>query len=154
MHNSRQNTLARAPVAEGPPSSGWLAVISRNIPIWPGTVVLLALCSLRRAGTLSDYGIAVRSSTQAGAFSPSITAPSILCWSASTGVIASRWGQSENHRRARLFELTASGLRRLTLERERWDEMIDGRCIVYRGKHWPAGRGASSWADQILGRCE
>jgi PadR family transcriptional regulator PadR len=37
------------------------------------------------------------------------------------GWIASSWGQSETHRRARFYQLTPRGRRRLTAEASRWD---------------------------------
>jgi len=36
------------------------------------------------------------------------------------GLIRAEWGTSENNRRARYYELTRAGRRRLTSERDRW----------------------------------
>jgi len=41
------------------------------------------------------------------------------------GLIASEWGQSDNHRRAKFYSLTPAGRRRLRAEREAWETMVD-----------------------------
>jgi len=40
------------------------------------------------------------------------------------GLIASEWGQSDNHRRAKFYSLTPAGRRRLKEEREAWETMV------------------------------
>ena len=40
------------------------------------------------------------------------------------GLIKSRWGTSELNRRARFYELTAAGRRKLTAETGRWERMV------------------------------
>ncbi|MEZ4587838.1 MAG: PadR family transcriptional regulator [Gemmatimonadales bacterium] len=40
------------------------------------------------------------------------------------GLIASEWGQSENHRRAKFYSLTPAGRRRLKEERDAWETMV------------------------------
>ncbi|MGE0552665.1 MAG: PadR family transcriptional regulator [Gemmatimonadales bacterium] len=40
------------------------------------------------------------------------------------GLIASAWGQSENHRRAKFYSLTPAGRRRLKEERDAWETMV------------------------------
>jgi len=39
------------------------------------------------------------------------------------GWITSEWGDSENHRRARFYRLTAAGQRRLAAEMEQWNRL-------------------------------
>jgi PadR family transcriptional regulator PadR len=39
------------------------------------------------------------------------------------GLIASKWGESENNRRAKYYHLTAAGRERLREETEKWDRM-------------------------------
>lgn len=39
------------------------------------------------------------------------------------GWIQSRWGESENHRKARFYSLTETGKRQLKVETERWDRL-------------------------------
>jgi transcriptional regulator len=41
------------------------------------------------------------------------------------GSIASEWGESENNRKAKYYNLTAQGKRQLHLEAENWNRMTD-----------------------------
>ena len=41
------------------------------------------------------------------------------------GSIASEWGESENNRKAKFYNLTAQGKRQLHLEAENWNRMTD-----------------------------
>jgi len=47
------------------------------------------------------------------------------------GLLASKWGISENNRRAKYYSLTAAGRRHLAAETERWDRVAAaiGRCL-------------------------
>lgn len=47
------------------------------------------------------------------------------------GWVASYWGQSENNRKARFYKLTAPGRKRLTVETNRWQSMVEaiGRVL-------------------------
>jgi transcriptional regulator len=40
------------------------------------------------------------------------------------GLIKSKWGTSELNRRARFYELTAAGRRKLTAETSKWERMV------------------------------
>jgi len=40
------------------------------------------------------------------------------------GLLASRWGTSENNRRAKYYRLTAAGEGRLARETRRWDHLV------------------------------
>ena len=46
------------------------------------------------------------------------------------GWIVSKWGQSENNRRARFYELTALGQRELAAERENWRKITNAVGLV------------------------
>jgi transcriptional regulator len=41
------------------------------------------------------------------------------------GWISSEWGESENKRKAKYYQLTADGKRRLESEREKWNRMAE-----------------------------
>ena len=41
------------------------------------------------------------------------------------GLLASEWGTSDNNRRAKFYQLTAAGRRRLKEERESWSRLVD-----------------------------
>ncbi|MGH9535963.1 MAG: PadR family transcriptional regulator [Terriglobales bacterium] len=40
------------------------------------------------------------------------------------GWLAAEWGDSENHRRAKYYRLTAAGRRQLAAERDNWRRMV------------------------------
>ena len=41
------------------------------------------------------------------------------------GLLSSQWGTSENNRRAKFYQLTAAGRRRLKDERESWGRLVE-----------------------------
>ncbi len=47
------------------------------------------------------------------------------------GWVSSYWGPSENNRKARFYKLTAAGRKRLTVETNRWESMVEaiGRVL-------------------------
>jgi len=51
------------------------------------------------------------------------------------GFVSSYWGTSENNRKARFYELTAAGRKRLTAETDRWQAMVEaiGRVLGHAG---------------------
>lgn len=48
------------------------------------------------------------------------------------GLIKAEWGVSENNRKARFYELTAAGRKRLTAEQEHWDRITAAVNMVMR----------------------
>lgn len=46
------------------------------------------------------------------------------------GLVKAEWGTSENNRKARYYQLTKAGRRRLTDERDHWQELIAGIARV------------------------
>jgi PadR family transcriptional regulator, regulatory protein PadR len=46
------------------------------------------------------------------------------------GLITSRWGESDNRRRAKFYELTATGRRRLRTEQEEWSRLVEAIAAV------------------------
>ncbi len=51
------------------------------------------------------------------------------------GWVASYWGASENNRKARFYKLTAAGRKRLRVETNRWQSMVEaiGRVLGNAG---------------------
>ena len=51
------------------------------------------------------------------------------------GYVSSYWGASENNRKARYYELTAAGRKRLRAETRRWQTMVEaiGRVLGHAG---------------------
>ena len=48
------------------------------------------------------------------------------------GEIASEWGESENNRKAKYYNLTAAGRRRLDAETEKWNRMSSVIAAILR----------------------
>ena len=46
------------------------------------------------------------------------------------GLLSAEWGTSDNNRRAKFYQLTAAGRRRLRDERESWTRMVDAITAV------------------------
>jgi transcriptional regulator len=51
------------------------------------------------------------------------------------GLIRSRWGVSSQNRRARFYELTRTGRKKLTAETGRWERMVRAIGRVLRSPH-------------------
>jgi transcriptional regulator len=90
-----------------------------------GTLDLLILKTLESMGTLHGYGIARRIeqvSENLLELNHGTVYPALLRLE-QRGWIQSKWGTSENGRRARYYSLTAAGRRQLTTEIKEWDRM-------------------------------
>jgi PadR family transcriptional regulator PadR len=87
-----------------------------------GTLALMVLKTLEVLGPLHGYGIARRIEQISGdllALNQGTLYP-VLLRLEEEGAIASDWGTSENNRRARFYQLTAAGRRRLRTETAAW----------------------------------
>jgi PadR family transcriptional regulator, regulatory protein PadR len=90
-----------------------------------GTLDLIVLKTLDTMGPLHGYGIAVRIqqvSEDLMKLNQGTLYPALLRLE-QRGWISSKWGVSENNRRARFYSLTRSGRKQLTKEAESWDRM-------------------------------
>lgn len=91
----------------------------------PGTLDMLILKALS-LGATHGYGVLLRIeatskgllSLEQGSLYPALGRLE------SRGMIASEWGVSDNGRRAKFYELTASGWNRLDGETDRWARMV------------------------------
>lgn len=48
------------------------------------------------------------------------------------GLIKAEWGTSDTNRKARFYQLTAAGRKRLTAEKEHWDRLTAAVNVVLR----------------------
>ena len=90
-----------------------------------GTLVLLVLRTLEALGPLHGYGIARRIeqiSSDVLQLNQGTLYPALLRME-QEGWIASKWGVSENNRRARFYSITARGRKRLVVETGEWKRM-------------------------------
>ena len=93
--------------------------------ILPGTLDLLILKAVS-LGAVHGYGVLLRIeeisrgaiAIQQGALYPA------LYRLEHRGLIESEWGRSENNRRAKFYELTAEGTRRLESEANHWQRYV------------------------------
>jgi len=95
-----------------------------SVDLPQGALELLILKSIS-LGPLHGYGILLRIQQMSGdrleilqgSFYPAIYRLESRGW------ISGEWGESENKRRARFYQLTAAGRRQLKTESERWNDM-------------------------------
>jgi PadR family transcriptional regulator PadR len=103
-----------------------LLVINMNkTDVLQGTLDLLVLKTLESMGALHGYGIAQRLQQVSGSalqINQGTLYPALLRLE-QRGWIASRWGTSDNNRRARFYALTRAGRRQLQREAEDWHRM-------------------------------
>jgi PadR family transcriptional regulator, regulatory protein PadR len=90
--------------------------------IMPGTLNLMVLKTLHTIGPLHGYGIARRIEQISGdvvQLNQGTIYPALLQLE-QMGWIKSKWGASENNRRAKYYSITRRGLKQLTAEEESW----------------------------------
>ena len=91
----------------------------------PGTLYMLILKSLARLGPMHGYGIAQHIQqmseilqVEEGSLYPALQRMLIKGW------VTAEWGQSENHRRARYYRLTAPGKKQLGVEISEFEKVM------------------------------
>lgn len=96
-----------------------------------GTLEMLILKALGR-GAMHGYGVAewIEQTSQQvlkveeGALYPALHRMQLR------GLLKARWGASENNRRAKFYELTAAGHKRLSAESQRWARLSSAVAFV------------------------
>jgi transcriptional regulator len=99
--------------------------MARKTDVLQGTLDLMVLKTLETMGTLHGYGIALRLQQVSGdvlQLNQGTLYPALLRLE-QRGWIASKWGTSDNNRRARFYSLTRAGRRQLHREAEDWQRM-------------------------------
>jgi PadR family transcriptional regulator PadR len=94
--------------------------------ILPGTLDLLILKAVS-LGPLHGYGVLLRIgqiSGQALLVEQGALYPALFRL-VRQGLLKANWGTSDNNRRAKFYELTASGRKRLREEAEGWNRLAD-----------------------------
>jgi transcriptional regulator len=98
----------------------------RRIDILQGTLDLLILRTLDLLGPMHGWGIARRLeqvSNQLLYLNQGTVYPALLRLE-QKGWIAAEWGQTENNRRAKFYQLTRSGRAQLRTETDQWEQMV------------------------------
>jgi len=92
----------------------------------PGTLYMLILKSLARLGPMHGYGIAqhIQQTSEdvlqleEGSLYPALQRMLIKGW------VTAEWGQSENNRRARYYQLTPAGKKQLAVEISQFERVM------------------------------
>ena len=105
-----------------------------KLDILQGTLDLMVLRTLSTLGPLHGYGIARRIEQVSGdqVILNQGTIYTSLVRLQQRGWIRSRWGTSENNRRARYYAITRSGERQLIAQTEYWERLaaVIGRVLA------------------------
>ena len=104
---------------------------SDNGELIQGTLEMLVLKAVAR-GPLHGYGVAewIEQTSQQvlrveeGALYPALHRMELR------GLLKAKWGSSENNRRAKFYELTAEGRKRLSAESQRWARLSSAVAFV------------------------
>jgi PadR family transcriptional regulator PadR len=102
-----------------------------------GTLDLMVLKTLDTLGSMHGYGIAQRLqqvSSNMLQLNQGTLYPALLRLE-QRGWIASRWGTSDNNRRAKFYSLTRGGKKQLVREAAEWQRVVDvmGRLLGEQG---------------------
>jgi len=92
--------------------------------VWQGTLALMVLRTIDTMGPLHGYGIARRIEQTSGnllSVNYGTIYPALLKLE-QEGYIASEWGLSDNHRKAKYYKLTRAGRKRLEKEMREWGQ--------------------------------
>ena len=109
-----------------------------KLDILQGTLDLMVLRTLSTLGSLHGYGIARRIEQVSGdrIILNQGTIYTSLVRLEQRGWIRSKWGVSENNRRARFYSLTRAGQKQLAAETENWERIaaVMGRVLASEGE--------------------
>jgi transcriptional regulator len=92
--------------------------------VWQGTLALMVLRTLDTMGPLHGYGIARRieqTSDNLLSVNYGTIYPALLKLE-QEGYIASEWGLSDNHRKAKYYKLRRAGRKQLARETREWGQ--------------------------------
>jgi transcriptional regulator len=92
--------------------------------VWQGTLALMVLRTLETMGPLHGYGLARRIEQTSGdllQLNYGTLYPALLKLE-QEGFIRSRWGLSDNNRRAKYYELTKAGQRQVKKAAADWEQ--------------------------------
>lgn len=110
---------------------------ARKTDVLQGTLDLMVLQSLNTMGLQHGYGIArrIEQISESTLKLNEGTVYASLMRLQLTGLITSRWGTSENNRRAKFYAITKRGKRQLSAETENWNRIawVIGRLLGTTG---------------------
>src|ERR1700757_4251451 len=95
--------------------------------VWQGTLALMVLRTLETRGPMHGYGIARRIEQTSGhqlLVNYGTLYPALLKLE-QEGYVKSAWGVSDNNRRAKFYQLTRAGVKRLTRAAREWEQTTE-----------------------------
>ena len=95
--------------------------------VWQGTLALMVLKTLETMGPQHGYGLARRIEQTSGdllELNYGTLYPALLKLE-QEGYIKSKWGASENNRRAKFYELTKAGHRQVEKAAAEWEQTTE-----------------------------
>ncbi len=101
--------------------------MGKRTDVWQGTLALMALKTLETMGPQHGYGLARRIEQTSGdllRLNYGTLYPALLRLELQ-GYIRSRWGVSENNRRARFYQLTKAGRRKARKAAAEWEQTTE-----------------------------
>jgi PadR family transcriptional regulator, regulatory protein PadR len=109
--------------------------MANEAALLPGTLDVLILKAVS-LGPLHGYGVLLRIgqisggalSIEQGALYPA------LYRLERQGLLDTEWGVSENHRRAKFYQLTATGRKRLREETESWNRLVSAMSAALQAR--------------------
>ena len=106
-----------------------------KLDLLQGTLDLMVLRTLSTLGSLHGYGIARRIEQVSGdkVLLNQGTIYTSLVRLEQRGWIRSKWGTSENNRRARFYSITKAGEKQLVAETEHWERVAAVMARVLAG---------------------
>jgi PadR family transcriptional regulator, regulatory protein PadR len=99
-------------------------LVGDKTDVWQGTLALMVLRTLETLGPLHGYGLARRIEQTSGdvlQLNYGTLYPALLRLE-QEGFIRSRWGVSENNRKAKYYELTKAGQRQVKKAAAEWEQ--------------------------------
>jgi PadR family transcriptional regulator, regulatory protein PadR len=100
------------------------AAVGEKKDVWQGTLALMVLRTIETLGSLHGYGIARRIEQTSGdqlQLNYGTLYPALLKLE-QEGFIRSKWGVSDNNRRAKYYELTRAGQRQVQKATIEWEQ--------------------------------
>jgi PadR family transcriptional regulator, regulatory protein PadR len=98
--------------------------VAEKVDVWQGTLALMILKTLEALGPLHGYGIARRIEQTSGdllAVNYGTLYPALLKLEQERHIM-SEWGQSDNNRKAKYYQLTRAGRKFLGREERDWEQ--------------------------------
>ena len=113
---------------------------SEKKAVWQGTLSLMVMRTLMSMGPQHGYGIARRiEQTSSGRLSINYgTLYPALVKLEQEGLIASEWSMSENHRKAKFYQLTRAGRKEMERETKQWEQTAAIMNHFLSGKREPS----------------